>query len=1525
MSERDACGVGFIASLNGQRSHEIVALATTAVAAMAHRGGMASDGKSGDGAGILTQIPFRLLRREFPTLQEERTGVAMLFLPQDPLAFARARDHVARSIFTEGLELLGWREVPVNPEALGEKARETCPRIMQALIACPEELPLNLFERALYLARKRAERAFQEEGIPASIPSCSSRTIVYKALCASPHLPHFYRDLWDPDFDSTIAIFHQRYSTNTFPSWHLAQPFRFLAHNGEINTLQGNIHWMRAREASIREGRLDATMWGERARDLLPILQAGGSDSTMLDNVLELLVMSGRDPVHALLMLIPYAWEEDPELPEEVRGFYAYHACLTEPWDGPAAIAFSDGRIVGMALDRNGLRPARYTVTSTGLVVAASEVGVVALDPKEVVERGRLGPGQILIVDPQRGEILHDPEVKRRWAGRKPYAQWVREWMVVLGEEKSDHPHGSSFPITLTPADSDGQLRDPFEVLRLQVAFGYSQEENDRVLGAMAEAGKDPLFAMGDDTPLAVLSYRPRLLYDYFKQRFAQVTNPAIDPLRERLVMSLHTYLGDRSGFLEEKPEYAGIIRLNSPILSIEIVSQLERVFPKVRRIACLFEAIDPSKLEERVEEICREAEEAVEEGVRLLILSDRGVDARHAPIPMLLAVGAVHNHLIRTGKRLSTALIAETGEARTVHHVATLVGFGANAVCPYLALVTVRIVQAEEAGKHGDSPSAKGGPEEAERRYRHALEQGLLKVMSKMGISTFSGYCGGQVFEIVGLDREVVDRYFTDTPSRLGGIGLVHLAREVLARHAQAFGSQPALEDPGYIRFRKGGEYHAFHPDVVRALHHAVRTGEEDKYQEYADLVANRPPTALRDLLEFRPRNDPVPLEEVEPVESIVRRFTISAMSHGALSLEAHAALAEAANRIGARSNSGEGGEAPSRYRTMANSRIKQVASGRFGVTPEYLVSCDELEIKIAQGSKPGEGGQLPGHKVSAEIAAIRRSVPGITLISPPPHHDIYSIEDLAQLIYDLKTINPAAKVSVKLVAESGVGTIAAGVAKAHADIIHISGHDGGTGASPLDSIKNAGIPWELGLVEAQHVLVQNGLRGRVRLRVDGGLKTGRDVVIAALLGADEFGFGTAAVVALGCVMARQCHLNTCPVGIATQDPKLREKFRGTPEHVMNFLVFVASEVRKILSWLGFRTLEEAIGRVDCLSPRAFPHPKAEHLDVSALLADPDPSGNLPRKYQGSGEEATLRGRAGPGQAQEPALSLRPLDDAILEKFGDSLERGEPVAWEGTIENTHRAVGARIAGRIASLFGDHGLPEGTVKLRFRGTAGQSFGAFCIQGMWLELEGEANDYVGKGMSGGVIVLRPQNFDLPTHRQVIMGNTALYGATGGFLFAAGRAGERFAVRNSGCVAVVEGVGDHGCEYMTGGIVVVLGGTGRNFGAGMTNGVAYVLDEEERFHLRYNPELVTIERLKESGDIATLRELVTLHLERTGSPRAAEILARWEAFLPLFWKVHPRKVEKDTAPAHALPLSRPRRREDTPTPLAGSKGK
>jgi glutamate synthase domain-containing protein 2/glutamate synthase domain-containing protein 1/glutamate synthase domain-containing protein 3 len=1522
MTERDACGVGFVASVDGRRSHDIVKLATTAVAAMAHRGGMASDGKSGDGAGILTQIPLRLLRREFPSLaslrEEGSVAVGMVFLPQDPRISLVARDHLARAVSSEGLELLGWREVPVNPEALGEKARRTCPHIVQAVVARPGSLSPDDFERALYLARKRAERAFQEEGIPASVPSLSSRTVVYKALCASPQLPRFYPDLCDPDFDSAIAIFHQRYSTNTFPSWHLAQPFRLLAHNGEINTLQGNIHWTRAREAAIREGRLDATMWGDRARDLLPVLQAGGSDSSMLDNVLELLVMSGRDPVHALLMLIPYAWEEDPELAEEVRGFYAYHACLTEPWDGPAAIAFSDGRIVGMALDRNGLRPARYVVTSTGLVVAASEAGVVDLNPGEVVERGRLGPGQILVVDTQEGEVLHDPEVKRRWSRRRPYAQWVRERLVSLEEPAGvrDGRCGESpFPLQLSSADWDGQPPGCGELLRLQVAFGYSQEENERILRPMAEAGKDPLFAMGDDTPLAVLSSRPRLLYDYFKQRFAQVTNPAIDPLRERSVMSLHTYLGDRSGFLKEEPAYAGVVRLSSPILSAETLNRLEGLFPKVRRISCLFEVSDPSRMEARLGEICREAAEAVEEGAKLLILSDRGVDPHYAPIPMLLAVGAVHNHLIRTGKRLHAGLVAETGEARTVHHVAALVGYGANAVCPYLALETVRALWTEGDARGEASGTSPGGPEDAERRYCRALEQGLLKVMSKMGISTFSGYCGGQVFEAVGLDREVVDRYFADTPSRLGGIGLAHLAREVLARHSQAFGPQPSLEDPGYIRFRKGGEYHAFHPDVVRSLHQAVRTGDPDKYQVYAALVADRPTTALRDLLEFRPQSDPVPLEEVEPVESIVRRFVISAMSHGALSLEAHAALAEAANRVGARSNSGEGGEAPARYRTLGNSRIKQVASGRFGVTPEYLVSCDELEIKIAQGSKPGEGGQLPGHKVSAEIAAIRRSVPGVTLISPPPHHDIYSIEDLAQLIYDLKTINPTARVSVKLVAEAGVGTIAAGVAKAHADTIHISGHDGGTGASPLDSIKNAGVPWELGLVEAQHVLVQNGLRSRVRLRVDGGLKTGRDVVVAALLGADEFGFGTAALVALGCVMARQCHLNTCPVGIATQDPKLREKFRGTPEHVMNFLLFVASEVRKILAQLGFRTLEEAIGRVDCLAPRALRHPKAEALDLSLLLSDPDPSRTLPRRWMGS------QGGDGNSVGSLPEA----LDDEILKRFGDALERGEPVEWEGTIRNTHRAVGARIAGRVASLFGDRGLPEGTIRLRFWGTAGQSFGAFCIQGMWLELEGEANDYVGKGMAGGVIVLRPQDLALPTHRQVIMGNTVLYGATGGYLFAAGRAGERFAVRNSGCVAVVEGVGDHGCEYMTGGTVVVLGETGRNFGAGMTNGVAFVLDEEGRFHHRYNPELVTIERVADAGDIAMLRELVALHWERTGSPRAAEILARWEEFLPLFWKVRPRGVEKSTAPPQASLPRRARRAEGIAAPFAGSRGK
>jgi len=1449
--ERDACGVGFVADRRGRRSHAILHHALTAVAAMSHRGALAADARTGDGAGVLTQIPYALLRRDLRLKTPNADlGLGMIFLPQDADAARRAWMLVATTVEACGVPILGWRLVPTDPSALGEHARRTQPEIAQFVVGRPRDADDEAFERALYRARRLVERRALADGVALHVASLSAATVVYKGLLVSPQLPRFYPDLTDPAFETAIAVFHQRYSTNTLPSWALAQPFRLLAHNGEINTLQGNVTWMAAREALLA-----SPLWPHGLEDLFPIVQPGGSDSAMLDNVMELFRRSGRSLLHTLLMLIPGAWEGIADLPDFVRAFFEYHACLMEPWDGPAAIACSDGRFVAASLDRNGLRPARYVIARDGLVLVASEAGVVDIAPDRVLEKGRLGPGQVLAVDTHKGAVLRDDAVKILCAAQRPYGDWLERHLVRLTEGR-------------TPAAPPV----PHDLTAQQRAFGYTGEDLHKVLRSMVEEAKDPVFSMGDDTPLPPLATRPRSLADSFRQRFAQVTNPPIDPLRERLVMSLAGYVGPRRNPLEESPQHARLVHLPTPVLTLEMLDAIRARSPfPVRTMSTLFDAHrGPGGMREALDALVAAACRAVAEGAGIIVLSDRGLAPDRAPLPMLLAVSAVHHGLLRAGLRGRVGLIADSGEARDIHHTACLIGYGASAVCAYLALQTI---------------AADAEDEHAARRrveaWREAVESGLLKIMSKMGISTLSGYHGAQVFEAVGLAPDVVEAYFPGTPSRIGGIGLDDLAAAVLARHAQAFAAGGPILETGWIRYRRDGEYHAFNPDVIKAIHRAARedgAGASAAAAELAALVDRRPPTALRDLLEFVP-GDPVPLDEVEPASEIVRRFVISAMSHGALSLEAHTALAIAANRIGARSNSGEGGEDPARYarrpgEAWANSRIKQIASARFGVTPAYVLSADELEIKMAQGSKPGEGGQLPGHKVSAEIARIRRAQPGITLISPPPHHDIYSIEDLAQLIYDLKVVHPQARVAVKLVAETGVGTIAAGVAKGFADTIQISGADGGTGASPLDSIKHAGLPWEIGLAETQRVLIESGLRGRVRLRVDGGLKVARDVVIAALLGAEEFGFGTAAVAALGCVMARQCHLNTCPVGIATQREDLRRKFPGRPEHVINYLLGVAEGVRSLLAQLGARRLDEIIGRADLLRPR----PGAA-VDVAALLAElPAPDDLRPRRCV-------------------VARNLRPeepYDETHLLPHLPAIVSGQPVELHLPLRNVHRAVAARLAGAVAVRFGDEGLPEGSVRLHFVGAAGQSFGAFLVPGIHLRLIGEANDYVGKSMAGGEIVLVPPA-PLLAHswRHVIAGNTVLYGATGGRLFAAGRVGERFAVRNSGATAVVEGCGDHGCEYMTGGVVVVLGEVGRNFGAGMTGGEAFVYDDAETLPQRYNTQLVTITRVT-GGDAERLRGLVAAHYEATGSRRARMLLGNWEAHLMRFWKVAPKGI-------------------------------
>jgi glutamate synthase domain-containing protein 2/glutamate synthase domain-containing protein 1/glutamate synthase domain-containing protein 3 len=1457
--EHDACGVGFVADICGRPSHAILQTAVQALGNLSHRGAKDADGKSGDGAGVLTQLPRKLFLKELEKLgyarpRSQDIAVGMLFLPrEDESAAAKCRQIVERVLNHYGLARFGWRTVPIEESALGAKAAATAPAIEQVLIGRSRH-PLDQFERTLYMVRKEIEtEAAAIEGF--YIPSLSSRTIIYKGLFVATQLKLFYGDLSDPDFETALAVVHQRYSTNTFPNWVLAQPFRMLAHNGEINTLAGNRNWMRAREAGMT-----SKVWGRRIERLKPVIGVRGSDSASLDNSLELLSASGRDILHSMMMLVPEAHENSTHMDPALRGFYDYAACLTEPWDGPAAVAFSDGRFVGAALDRNGLRPARYAVTSDGLIVMASEAGAVELAPETVVEKGRLGPGQMIAVDTALGLLLKDERIKREVATRKPYADWVRRSMITC-------PSSLDFGCVVS--------LDEGELTALMKSFGYTVEDIRRIIEPMVAEGKEPVGSMGDDTPLAVLSARPRLLYGYFKQRFAQVTNPPIDPIRERLVMSLETLIGPRGSLLEDTCQHARLIKLRSPILTdldIEWLRASKSHGFSSSTLATLYGMRGGGQhLEKVLDALCEQASAAVEQGHAILVLSDRGVSGFQAPVPMLLAVGAVHHHLIREGKRMKVSLVAETGEAREDHHFACLIGYGANAVNAYLAFEAV----AHEATRRGMSVAA------ASRNYKIAVENGLLKIMSKMGIATVASYCGAQVFEAIGLDTALVEKYFTGTPARIGGSGLREITRDMLRFHESAFDSAEKLqlEDAGYFRYRAGGEYHAFNPAVFRALHKVVRGDDGGRYEHYRRQVENRPPAAIRDLLEFRP-SAPVPLHEVEPAVDIVRRFFTSGMSHGALSGEAHETIAIAMNRIGARSNSGEGGEDPARLRPRANgdssnSRIKQVASARFGVTPEYLAAADELEIKISQGSKPGEGGQLPGQKVSAEIAAIRHSVPGIMLISPPPHHDIYSIEDLAQLIYDLKQVNPRARVAVKLVSEAGVGTVAAGVAKAHADVIHISGYDGGTGASPLGSIKNAGAPWEIGLAEAQQVLTMNDLRGRVALRVDGGLKSARDVVVAAMLGAQEFGFASSVLVALGCVMARQCHLNTCPVGIATQALNLREKFAGKPEMVIRYFMSLAEETRSLLASLGFRSIEEIIGRSDLLIEKTcVQSPRGVRLDLLPIIARVDSI------------VAPSRGST-PHRENHVEASL---DDQILRAASSAISSARPIALSYKIRNTDRAVGAKVAGEVARRHGNAGLADATIDLTFRGAAGQSFGAFALRGMRLTLIGEANDYVGKGMGGGEILIRPPDeASFEWAENAIIGNTVMYGATGGYLFAAGRAGERFCVRNSGGVAVVEGVGDHGCEYLTAGTVVILGDVGRNFAAGMTGGEAFVLDAKGNFLRNCNHELVGLEQVCARDDAQTLRALIERHYELTGSPRAREVLSYWSECLPRFWRV------------------------------------
>jgi glutamate synthase domain-containing protein 2/glutamate synthase domain-containing protein 1/glutamate synthase domain-containing protein 3 len=1478
--EHDACGIGFVAHIKGQKSHDIIEKGIQILINLTHRGACGCDPETGDGAGILIQIPHTFFAREsrrlgFTLPPPGEYGVGMVFLPVERHQRLQTEGILERIVKEEGLTLLGWRDTPIQGSAIGRVARASQPYIEQIFVARAPGMDTDQLERRLYVVRKRAEIEVAGSDMADSgmfcIPSLSARTIVYKGLLLAPQIANFYSELSDPDVTSALCLVHQRFSTNTFPTWQLAHPFRYVAHNGEINTVKGNINWMHARQSV-----LESELFGDDLKKLFPIIQPNGSDSAAFDNALELLVQAGRSLPHAMAMLIPEAWDGNPHMDERKRAFYEYHCSLMEPWDGPAAITFTDGRVIGATLDRNGLRPARYKVTKDGLVVLSSETGVLPVRPEDVEMKGRLQPGKMFLVDLEQGRIVSDKEIKEQLASRNPYGEWLAQNQITLdtlGEPA--RVHGSDHA-TLTAR---------------QRAFGYTDEDLRFLMTPMAVNGEEPIGSMGTDTPLACLSDKPQPLFNYFKQLFAQVTNPPIDPIREEMVMSLVSYIGKERNILSETAKHCHTLKLPHPIVTNRDLEKLRRVSQGdflATTLPALFPVADGEKgLEIALSGVCRRASLAIQSGYTILILSDRGVDAEYAPIPSLLAMTALHNHLVREGSRTQVALIIESGEPREVMHYALLIGYGASAINPYLAIETL-----EDLARRGNLPEGCTF-EKALYQYVKAVNKGLLKVFSKMGISTLQSYRGAQVFEAIGLNKDLIDKYFTGTASRIEGVGLDVLAREAAMKHELAF--QPLMELDtelpvgGSYAYRVRGEYHLVNPATVGKMQQAVRQNSFQTFKEYTDLIdeQSRHLCTLRGLFEFK-TGTPVPIDDVEPASEIVKRFATGAMSFGSISKEAHETLAIAMNRIGGRSNTGEGGEDEERFKRDANgdlrrSSIKQVASGRFGVTANYLVNADDLQIKMAQGAKPGEGGQLPGHKVDEIIAKVRHSVPGVGLISPPPHHDIYSIEDLAQLIYDLKNVNPKARISVKLVAEVGVGTVAAGVSKAHADVVLISGHDGGTGASPLTSLKHAGAPWELGLAETQQVLVMNDLRSRITVQTDGKLQTGRDVAIAALLGAEEFGFSTMPLVAMGCIMMRKCHLNTCPVGIATQDPVLRAKFTGQPEHVINFFFFIAEQVRQIMAQLGFRRMDEMIGRVDMIEARpALEHWKARGLDFSAILYNPP----VPSRV---GRRCTIGQDHGLDQA---------LDYMLIDHAREAIDHLTPIEIKLPIRNVHRTVGAMLSGEIARKYGSAGLPENTIKFRFTGSAGQSFGAFLARGVTLELEGDANDYVGKGLSGGrIIVYPPHASTFVPEDNILIGNVVLYGATSGEAFFNGKAGERFAVRNSGATAVVEGLGDHGCEYMTNGLVIVLGKTGRNFAAGMSGGFAYVLDESGGFQrYRCNKASVDLEPVSGAADEQMLRNWIFRHLEETGSPRAKRVLENWAELLPKFVKVFPHEFKR-----------------------------
>ena len=1457
--EHDACGVGMIVNLNGSKSHELVDSALRVLENMKHRGAEGADNKTGDGAGIMVQIPHEfILLQGIPVPEKGKYGTGLIFLPKDPKEQEHILSIVIEEIEREGLTLMHLRAVPVNTDVLGQSARETEPDIKQVFITGTTQ-PENL-ERTLYIIRKKIEQRVHHKDF--YIVSLSSRTIIYKGMLSSTQVRTYFSDLTQPYFTSGLAIVHSRFSTNTFPTWSLAQPFRLLAHNGEINTIRGNRGWMEARESVLSTPTLG------NVKDIRPIIQPDMSDSASLDNVLEFFVMSGLSLPHAMAMLVPESFNDKNPISEDLKAFYEYHSILMEPWDGPAALLFSDGRYAGGMLDRNGLRPARYLITHDGMMVVASEAGVISFEAEKIKEKGRLQPGKILIVDTEEGKIYYDNELKEQLAAAKPYRQWLSANRIELDTLKSGRK------VANTVDDYNRRLR----------AFGYTREDVERILVPMCSNGAEPTASMGNDTPLAVLSDQPQLLFNYFRQQFAQVTNPPIDPIREELVMSLTEYIGAVGmNILLPNETHCKMVRLPHPILNntqLDILCNIRYKGFNTVKLPMLFEAArGKAGLQEALDRLCKAAEQAVTDGANYIILSDRGIDARQAAIPSLLAISAVHHHLISVQKRVQTALIVESGEIREVMHAALLLGYGASAICPYMAYAVL-----DDLVKKGEIQM---NYETAEKNYIKAVCKGLYKIMSKMGISTIRSYRGAKIFEAVGLSEELLKGYFGTASSTIGGIRLEEIAKDYITFHDNGFA--PATTDPllpyiGQMSYRKNGEHHAWNPETISTLQLATRTGSYKKFKEFTRAVDEKQsPIFLRDFFDFR--RNPIDIEQVEPVESIVKHFVTGAISFGAISKEAHEALALAMNELGARSNTGEGGEDSTRFHDTVDgislsSKTKQVASGRFGVTAEYLVNAEEIQIKVAQGAKPGEGGQLPGFKVDEIIARTRHSIPGISLISPPPHHDIYSIEDLAQLIFDLKNVNPRAAISVKLVAESGVGTIAAGVAKAKADLIVISGAEGGTGASPASSIRYAGISPEIGLSETQQTLVLNGLRGQVRLQTDGQLKTGRDIISMALLGAEEFAFGTTALIVLGCVMMRKCHSNTCPVGVATQDPKLRAHFRGHYKYVVNYFRFLAQEVREYLADMGFTRLEDIVGRTDLIEL----HPvakgtKASLLDFSRMLCRMDSNAALHHCTEQKHDIAHVK------------------DVEMLAAATPALESRREVSLEYAIGNTDRAVGAMLSGAVATRYGNDGLPDGTISVKFKGSAGQSFGAFLARGISFKLEGEANDYLGKGLSGGhIAVLPPVRSNFAAEQNTIVGNTLLYGATSGEVYINGRAGERFAVRNSGAIAVVEGVGDHCCEYMTGGRVVVLGQTGRNFAAGMSGGVAYVWDPKGTFDYFCNMDMVELSLLEDSTARKELHELIRQHYLYTGSTLARTMLDNWPHYVEEFIQVTPIEYKK-----------------------------